>query len=199
MANPSQVGERASAPLDKNWVDFKAVKQKVSMKMVLDHYHIENLKPSPTGELRGPCPIHRGTGLQFSVNTSKNAFQCFYSSCKAKGNVLDFVAAMEQCSVRGAALKLSEWFEIGERETGKANMQPRQNTLQQGIYKHYKGNDYLVMGVAIHSETEESLVVYRALYGDYRLTVRPLSMFTESVIVDGEPRPRFHLIHPLES
>ncbi|MBZ0331056.1 DUF1653 domain-containing protein [Halomonas sp. ANAO-440] len=62
-----------------------------------------------------------------------------------------------------------------------------------GIYSHYKGNRYEVLGVAHHSETEELLVVYRALYGEYGLWVRPLAMFTETVEVQGEPVPRFDL------
>ncbi|WP_163577671.1 DUF1653 domain-containing protein [Halomonas faecis] len=62
-----------------------------------------------------------------------------------------------------------------------------------GIYYHYKGNRYEVLGVAHHSETEEPLVVYRALYGDYGLWVRPLGDFNETVAVQGEPVPRFEL------
>lgn len=64
--------------------------------------------------------------------------------------------------------------------------------LSPGRYRHYKGLDYEVIGVARHSETEESLVVYRTLYGDFDLWVRPLSMFTENVTVDGELVPRFY-------
>ncbi|GHE22930.1 DUF1653 domain-containing protein [Halomonas urumqiensis] len=62
-----------------------------------------------------------------------------------------------------------------------------------GIYRHYKGNRYEVLGVAQHSETEEPLVVYRALYGEFGLWVRPLEMFTERVEVLGEPVARFAL------
>ncbi|WP_372609412.1 DUF1653 domain-containing protein [Halomonas sp.] len=62
-----------------------------------------------------------------------------------------------------------------------------------GIYRHYKGPLYEVIGPAHHSETEEPLVVYRALYGDYGLWVRPLAMFMETVEVQGEPVPRFAL------
>lgn len=62
-----------------------------------------------------------------------------------------------------------------------------------GIYVHYKGGLYEVLGVARHSESEEALVVYRALYGDYGLWVRPLEMFCETVEVQGEPVPRFVL------
>jgi len=56
-------------------------------------------------------------------------------------------------------------------------------SLQNGIYKHYKGNLYQVLGVARHSETEEAHVVYKTLYGDFSLWIRPLSMFTEMVEV----------------
>ncbi|MCP1312967.1 MULTISPECIES: DUF1653 domain-containing protein [unclassified Halomonas] len=62
-----------------------------------------------------------------------------------------------------------------------------------GIYRHYKGALYEVTGIAHHSESEEPLVVYRALYGDYGLWVRPLAMFMESVSVDGREQPRFAL------
>ena len=98
----------------KEWVDFKLVKEKINIEMVLDHYKISLQKTGD--ELRGACPIHKGVGKQFSVNVKKNAFQCFYSGCKAKGNVLDFVAVMEDCDLRRAALKLASWFQIGEQQ-----------------------------------------------------------------------------------
>ncbi|AKO51042.1 hypothetical protein ABA45_00255 [Marinobacter psychrophilus] len=60
-----------------------------------------------------------------------------------------------------------------------------------GRYRHYKGKDYEVIDIARHSETEEKLVVYRCLYGDYSLWVRPLSIFRETVNVAGEQLPRF--------
>lgn len=63
-----------------------------------------------------------------------------------------------------------------------------------GKYKHYKGNFYQVEGIATHSETEEKMVVYRPLYGDQALWVRPLSMFTENVEVNGTSQPRFAFI-----
>ena len=71
-------------------------------------------------------------------------------------------------------------------------------TLQPGLYRHYKGPEYRVFSVARHSETEEEVVFYQALYGDYGLWVRPLSMFLESVEVDGEHVPRFALVKPEE-
>ncbi|HET8710026.1 MAG TPA: DUF1653 domain-containing protein [Spongiibacteraceae bacterium] len=66
-----------------------------------------------------------------------------------------------------------------------------EGALRPGIYRHYKGNLYEVLGVAQHSETHEHLVVYRALYGDFGLWVRPLSMFTEEVVHEGCRQPRF--------
>ena len=60
-----------------------------------------------------------------------------------------------------------------------------------GRYRHYKGNEYTVLGVARHSETLEELVVYRQEYGDHGLWVRPKQMFTEQVNVDGQMIPRF--------
>lgn len=66
--------------------------------------------------------------------------------------------------------------------------------LLPGSYRHYKGNDYKVMGVAKHSETGEDLVVYRPLYGESGLWVRPLDMFIEQVDVDGTSVPRFSLL-----
>ncbi|AEF22880.1 protein of unknown function DUF1653 [Pseudomonas fulva 12-X] len=67
-------------------------------------------------------------------------------------------------------------------------------SLQPGLYRHYKGPDYRVLGVAKHSETEEEVVVYQALYGEYGLWVRPLAMFTSQVELDGEQVPRFALV-----
>lgn len=63
-----------------------------------------------------------------------------------------------------------------------------------GIYRHYKGNFYQVLGIARHSETLEELVVYQALYGDYGLWVRPFPMFMELVDVDNQKIPRFQFI-----
>ena len=66
--------------------------------------------------------------------------------------------------------------------------------IQPGVYRHYKGPEYRVFGAAQHSETEEWLVFYQCLYGEYGFWVRPLSMFQESVEVDGEQVPRFALV-----
>jgi|TARA_B110000503_G_scaffold59190_1_gene94452 hypothetical protein len=63
--------------------------------------------------------------------------------------------------------------------------------IQAGLYRHYKGAQYRVIDTVHHSETEEELVLYRALYGVKGLWVRPLAMFTEVVLVDGKSVPRF--------
>ncbi|MFH0890384.1 MAG: DUF1653 domain-containing protein [Candidatus Aenigmatarchaeota archaeon] len=63
-----------------------------------------------------------------------------------------------------------------------------------GMYRHYKGKCYEVIGVAKHSETLEELVVYKALYGDNALWVRPKKMFLETVDANGEKVPRFALV-----
>jgi hypothetical protein len=70
-------------------------------------------------------------------------------------------------------------------------MTDRADAVQPGCYRHYKGNLYEVIGVARHSETGEEVVVYRCLYGDYSLWVRPVTMFLESVSVAGHSMPRF--------
>ena len=73
-------------------------------------------------------------------------------------------------------------------------MEPLHHPVRPGRYRHFKGNEYQVLGVARHSETEEELVVYRALYGDYGLWVRPASMWFEEVTRDGVTQPRFTYI-----
>ena len=70
-------------------------------------------------------------------------------------------------------------------------------TIPQGIYRHYKGSLYQVLHTAQHSETEEALVVYRCLYGEYGVWVRPLSMFSETVEVEGKQVLRFELTKAL--
>lgn len=65
-----------------------------------------------------------------------------------------------------------------------------------GVYRHFKGKLYRLVDVARHSETLEPMVVYRALYGEGGLWVRPLSMWTESVERDGRVVPRFECIEP---
>ena len=68
------------------------------------------------------------------------------------------------------------------------------NGIKPGKYRHFKGGEYEVLGLATHSETDEPLVVYRALYGEQGLWVRPLAMFLETVERDGQIRLRFEYI-----
>ncbi len=66
--------------------------------------------------------------------------------------------------------------------------------LAKGKYRHYKGNLYEVIDIARHSENLEEMVIYRALYGDFGLWVRPLKMFIEEVEVDGKSQKRFQFL-----
>ena len=63
-----------------------------------------------------------------------------------------------------------------------------------GVYRHYKGNQYEVIGFAKHSETLEDMVIYKALYGDYGTWVRPLSMWENLIVVDGKSVKRFEKV-----
>ena len=67
-------------------------------------------------------------------------------------------------------------------------------TLKNGLYQHYKGSEYQVEGVVTHSETEETMVLYRPLYGERALWVRPFDMFVEDVEISGIKKPRFRFI-----
>ena len=81
---------------------------------------------------------------------------------------------------------------LGENwETGGNAME-----IRPGRYRHFKGKEYQVLGVAVHSETLEPMVVYRALYGEGGLWVRPASMWSEQVERDGYSGPRFRWIGP---
>jgi DNA primase len=92
----------------KGWADFRAAKEAVSLEAVLRHYQVPELRRR-RDQLVGRCPIHQGTrDDSFRAHLGKNAFRCF--ACQAGGNVLDFVAAMEKCSIHDAALWLQQWF-----------------------------------------------------------------------------------------
>ena len=67
--------------------------------------------------------------------------------------------------------------------------------LKLGKYWNHKGGEYEVIGVASHSETKESFVIYKALYGDFSLWARPLKMFLENVEVEGKTAPRFEYLN----
>jgi DNA primase len=94
----------------KGWVSFSAVKRAITLDAVLRHYQVRGLRRRHD-RLQGCCPIHHGHRHDsFHAHLTKNVFQCF--ACQAHGNMLDFVAAMEKCSIREAALLLQQWFDI---------------------------------------------------------------------------------------
>jgi DNA primase len=95
-----------------SFVDFKAVKAALTMEKVLEHYGLLARFKKKGDSLSGPCPIHKGENpTQFRVSISKNIWNCF-SECKHGGNVLDFIARMENVSIHAAALKAIEWFQL---------------------------------------------------------------------------------------
>ncbi len=95
-----------------SFVDFKAVKAAVTMEQVLAHYGLTDKFKRSGDSLSGPCPIHGGNNpTQFRISISKNIWNCF-SECKRGGNVLDFIAKMEDVTIHAAALKAIEWFRI---------------------------------------------------------------------------------------
>jgi DNA primase len=97
-----------------NWVDFTAIKRSVELAPLLRQYQVK-LRRSGRDQYRGCCPIHGGHGREaFHANLSKNVFHCF--SCGASGTVLDFVAAMDRCSLRAAALKLAHQTSVTHTE-----------------------------------------------------------------------------------
>jgi hypothetical protein len=85
--------------------------------------------------------------------------------------------------------------QASEMGTQRRNERAVERTMSPvtGIYRHYKGQHYRVLGTARHSETMEPLVVYQALYGEFGLWVRPAAMFSETIERDGQPMARFAL------
>lgn len=98
------------------FVDFKAVKAAVTMPQVLEHYGFAESFKRTGNSLSGPCPLHNGQNkTQFRVSLEKNCWNCF-GTCNGGGNVLDFVARKEGCTLREAALKLCDWFQLPTQE-----------------------------------------------------------------------------------
>ncbi len=71
-------------------------------------------------------------------------------------------------------------------------------SLELGRYKHFKGNEYEVIGMAKDSETLEPVVLYQATYGDHAIWVRPLTSFMETVVVEGVTKPRFEKLETID-
>ena len=100
------------------WVSFSEIKSRVTIEQVLRGYRVDWLRRSGDRQYRGRCPIHRGQGEEaFHANFRQNVFHCF--ACGAGGNVLDLVAAMEGCSIREAALRLSGFQAPGSAAAGR--------------------------------------------------------------------------------
>ncbi len=98
------------------FVDFKAVKAAVTMLQVLEHFGVAESFKRTGNSLSGPCPLHGGQNkTQFRVSLDKNCWNCF-GTCNGGGNILDFVAKKVGCSLREAALKLCDWFQLPTEE-----------------------------------------------------------------------------------
>lgn len=114
-----------------SWLDFAFIKQNVALSVVLRRYQVP-LRRSGRDQYRGICPIHRGQNRDaFHVNLSQNVFHCF--ACGAGGSVLDFVAAMERCSLRQAAIRLQQEGSVAAQPTsgssrGKATVTEKIST-----------------------------------------------------------------------
>ena len=94
------------------YVDFHAVKLAVTMVQVLDHYKLTERFQRKGDSLSGACPLHKGENpTQFRVSVSKNCWNCF-GDCKRGGNVLDFVSLMDGVTIREAAIRISDWFNV---------------------------------------------------------------------------------------
>jgi DNA primase len=129
----SKVWAEKESTLPNTFVDFKEIKERVSIEAVLGHYNIK-LRRVNQQSMRGNCPLPMHSSEKskesFIIQTGKNIWTCQSSSCvagrsgKKGGNVLDFVALMENCSIRDAALKLRDWFLVtkGNPESQKGSL-----------------------------------------------------------------------------
>ena len=120
-------------------------------------------------------------GLKISYSRIVNAKQCDLPGHSGK-------------QYRDKSESLRREMRLLRKQIAKLAAAPIEPTaVKLGMYRHYKGKNYEVMGVARHSETLEELVVYRALYGECGLWVRTMKMFQESVLIDGRRMPRLEL------
>ena len=96
----------------KIWVSYAAVKAAVPIERVLERIGHPFVR-KPDGHIEAICPIHKGTHRrQFKTTTNGRGFKCF--GCGVSGNVLDLIAGLEQLGLREAALRLVEWFDVGD-------------------------------------------------------------------------------------
>lgn len=131
------------------WVSFAEIQERVSLEQVLRSYRVDWLRPSGPDQYRGRCPIHGGEGRDaFQVNVKRSVFHCF--ACGAGGNQLDFVAALEGCSVRQAALRLQQRY--GLADAGRTAPQARYCSPREGklVTKKREGNPPLSFALALN-------------------------------------------------
>ncbi len=108
------------------WIDFRALKEQVSIKDVLERYGVlDSLRETKPGTFVGPCPVHGGTNSNsFNVDVPRGMWNCF-SDCKSTGksggNVLDLVMRLDNCSIREAGEKLCDWFELSFTRSSNGN------------------------------------------------------------------------------
>ena len=94
----------------KDWIDFNLIKGSVSMEMLIIHFGLFHIQREGD-EVRLKCPFHNGkSDNSMTINLADDRFYCF--GCKSGGGVIDFVARYEDCTVKDAAIKLNEWFQI---------------------------------------------------------------------------------------
>jgi len=179
--------------MEKEWVDMRAVKEAVTMKMVLDHYGVNGLRQAGD-QLRGPCPIHKGkeTARSFTAHLDTNTFNCF--SCGSKGGVLHFVAEMENCGLKDAALMLKQTFKVeGHSDPNEPGCVLKRG-VKRGVYRNGRGDLFEVVVPSALAEDFEEMVVIRELFGGHLHWLAPVEVFFQSKEYGS---PAFTLVMPL--
>jgi DNA primase len=146
--------------MSKPYLDFKAIRERVSFASVLDRYHVE-VKRVDAKQLKGRCPLPSHTSKEpntFCVNTEKNLFCCHSDSCKkagrgASGSVVDFVCLMDSVTPYEAAAKLNEWYPDGVAATASTSAAPEQNTPLKFTLKDVNPEHPMIQGRGILAET----------------------------------------------
>ena len=114
-----------------SFIDFKAVKAAITMEQALEHYGLLDRFKRSGDSLSGPCPIHKGENpTQFRISISKNIWNCF-SQCQGGGNVLDFIARMEDVTIHQAAVKAIEWFNLDSSGVSSSTKNKGKNPEQE--------------------------------------------------------------------
>lgn len=137
-------------------------------------------------------------GNELSINLAPHCAKVLYvGNAKLSINV-DLGKNVKQAKKKQPVLKENKEQEKTDKKTKKNKQSDQKEAMilpKPGVYRHYKGNEYVLLYIAKHSETSEAMVVYRQLYGDAQVWVRPLSMFIETVKIDGNELPRFTYLH----